>query len=231
MYCDELGLLSLSALYHRHVLVVTSNKLWSIIEHSAPLNLLELLNECSVKLVYIGQLLFGELKPHPRRPPRSIPIKSSANTTKNKAITDEETVGQPTASAMKHVNNAPASAQCVETKNNDELPVQTESSETNNNSVRVGTENKTGNVETNTTEQNSRHVETPKVLHVVTTDSTPSPNENAAVPVSTVDKVVSATPVNKAEKALVAPVPPQDSKKDCLPTKQKCVLKLVPLKK
>ena len=30
-YCDELGLLSLSALYHRHTLVVTSNKLWSTI--------------------------------------------------------------------------------------------------------------------------------------------------------------------------------------------------------
>lgn len=29
MYCDKLGLLSLSALYQRHVLVVTSNKLWS----------------------------------------------------------------------------------------------------------------------------------------------------------------------------------------------------------
>ena len=37
-YCDELGLLSLSALYRRHTLVVTSNKLWSTIEHSNPLN-------------------------------------------------------------------------------------------------------------------------------------------------------------------------------------------------
>ena len=156
MYCDELGLLFLSAWYCRRVLVVTSNKLWSTIEHSAPLNLLELLNECSVKLVYLGQLHFGELKPHPRRPPRPILIKSSVNTTKSKAITDKETVGQPTASLMKHVvNNAPASADCVETKNNDELPVQTESSETNNNSVHVGTENKTRNVETSTTEQNS----------------------------------------------------------------------------
>ena len=64
MYCDELRLLSLSALYRRHTLVVMSNKLWSTIEH--PLNLLELLNECSVKLVYLGQLRFGELKTHPR---------------------------------------------------------------------------------------------------------------------------------------------------------------------
>ena len=49
------------------------------------------------------------------------------------------------------------------------------------------------------------------------TDSTPTPNKNAAVPVSTVDKVVSATPVNKAEKALTTPVPPQDSKKGLSP--------------
>ena len=59
------------------------------------------------------------------------------------------------------VNTAPDSAECVETKNNNELPVQTESNEINNNSVHVGTKNKTGNVETNTTEQSSRHVETP----------------------------------------------------------------------
>ena len=71
------GLLSLSALYRRHTLVVTANKLWSTIEYPTPVNLLELLNECSVKLVYLGQLRFGELKPYPRSPPRPIPIKSS----------------------------------------------------------------------------------------------------------------------------------------------------------
>ena len=63
MYCDELGILSLSHMYRRHTLVVTVNKMWSTIQHSSPLNLLELLNECSVKLIYLGQLRFGELKP------------------------------------------------------------------------------------------------------------------------------------------------------------------------
>ena len=77
MYCDELGLLSLSALYRRHTLVVTANKLWSTIEHPTLVNLLELLNECSVKLVYLGQLRFGELKTHPRKPSIPMPIKSS----------------------------------------------------------------------------------------------------------------------------------------------------------
>ena len=54
-----------------------ANKLWSTIEHPTPVNLLELLNECSVKLVYLGQLRFGELKTHPRKPSIPMPIKSS----------------------------------------------------------------------------------------------------------------------------------------------------------
>ena len=66
MYCDELGILSLSTMYRQHSMVVTVNKMWSTIEHSSPLNLLELLNECSVKLIYLGQLRFGELKPKPK---------------------------------------------------------------------------------------------------------------------------------------------------------------------
>ena len=69
MYCDELGILSLSSMYRHHSMVVTVNKMWSTIEHTSPLNLLELLNECSVKLIYLGQLCFGELKPKPRPPP------------------------------------------------------------------------------------------------------------------------------------------------------------------
>ena len=69
MYCDELGILSLSSMYRHHSMVVTVNKMWSTIEHTLPLNLLELLNECSVKLIYLGQLCFGELKPKPRPPP------------------------------------------------------------------------------------------------------------------------------------------------------------------
>ena len=78
MYCDEVRLLSLSALYRRHTLVVMANKLWSTIEQfPTTVNLLELLNECSVKLIYLGQLRFGELKTHPRRPSRPMPIKSS----------------------------------------------------------------------------------------------------------------------------------------------------------
>ena len=123
MYCDELGLLSLSALYQWHTLVLTANKLWSTIEHPTLVNLLELLNECSVKLVYLGQLRFGELKSHPRGPPRPMPIKSSAK--RSTAAEDKESVGQTTASME---TEASASVESVETKKN-YLHVQTDKDE------------------------------------------------------------------------------------------------------
>ena len=115
MYCDELGLLSLSALYRRHTLVVTANKLWSTIEHPTPVNLLELLNECSVKLVYLGQLRFGELKTHPRRPSRPMPTKSSTQKS------TEEPAGQ---NIVQTDIKAPTSLENSVTKE-DALPVQT----------------------------------------------------------------------------------------------------------
>ena len=151
MYCDELGLLSLSALYRRHTLVVMANKLWSTIEHPTPVNLLELLNECSVKLIYLGQLRFRELKTHPRRPPRPIPIKSS--TKKSTA----EPAGQTTASTD---TKAPTIVENSVTKGN-ALPVQTDNDdphvETRNTLVSV---TDTGHVETKLPDNSSGHVET-----------------------------------------------------------------------
>ena len=61
--CDELGLLTLSYLYKRHCIVYTSSKIWSTIESAGPMSLLEVLNECTVRLVYLGDLEFGVLKP------------------------------------------------------------------------------------------------------------------------------------------------------------------------
>ena len=62
--CDELGLLTLSYLYRRHTVVYTASKLWSTLECPKMLSLLEVLNECQVKLLYLGDLQFGSLKPH-----------------------------------------------------------------------------------------------------------------------------------------------------------------------
>ena len=102
--------------------------------------------------------------------------------------------------------------------------------ETNEKSMHVETDSETRNVETNTAEQNSQHVETPTVLHVAMTDSTSPPDMNAVVHAPTADEVEPATPKEKTKEPLLAPVPPQHEKKDCLPTTKNCVLKLVPLK-
>ena len=61
VYCDKLGLMGLCYMYHRHCVVLTQNKLWSTVQADKPLNLLDLLNICSVRLIYLGNLHFGVL--------------------------------------------------------------------------------------------------------------------------------------------------------------------------
>ena len=61
MYADELTLFSLSWLYKQHTVVITENKLWSTLHSNSPVNEEALLDICSVKLVYLGQLRFGTL--------------------------------------------------------------------------------------------------------------------------------------------------------------------------
>ena len=68
VYCDELGLMGLCYMYHRHCVVLTQNKLWSTVQADKPLNLLDLLNICSVHLIYLGNLHFGVLTWQPRLP-------------------------------------------------------------------------------------------------------------------------------------------------------------------
>ena len=68
VYCDELGLMGLCYMYHRHCVVLTQNKLWSTVQADKPLNLLDLLNICSVCLIYLGNLHFGVLTWRPCLP-------------------------------------------------------------------------------------------------------------------------------------------------------------------
>ena len=68
IYCDELGLMGLCYMYHRHCVVLTQNKLWSTVQADKPLNLLDLLNICSVRLIYLGNLCFGVLTWRPHLP-------------------------------------------------------------------------------------------------------------------------------------------------------------------
>ena len=86
--CDELGLLTLSYLYKRHCLVFTASKLWSTIELAGPMTLLEALNECTVRLIYLGDLEFGVLKPIQTVPP--VPSTQASSTPK--CVTDTATL-------------------------------------------------------------------------------------------------------------------------------------------
>ena len=61
VYCDELALMGLCYMYRRHCVVLTQNKLWSTVQADTPLNLLDVLNICSVCLIYLGNLCFGVL--------------------------------------------------------------------------------------------------------------------------------------------------------------------------
>ena len=66
--CDKLALLGLSAMYQRHCLVVTKNKFWSTIETKELLSIINLMKECTVRLLYLGNMKFGTLCWHPRNP-------------------------------------------------------------------------------------------------------------------------------------------------------------------
>ena len=68
VYCDELGLMGLCYMYHQHCVVLTHNKLWSTVQADKPMNLLYLLNICSIQLIYLGNLRFGVLTWRPYLP-------------------------------------------------------------------------------------------------------------------------------------------------------------------
>ena len=140
--------------------------MWSTIEHSSPLNLLELLNECSVKLVYLRQLRFGELKL--RRPAHnlpSLPVQPSVHPSTSKSP-DTST---STDSTTRDTVSLPAAAQTDQTLT---LPVATTPPpvETSGNSTSVETDIESNtnvemdvsqvHVETQNNEQSTLHVET-----------------------------------------------------------------------
>ena len=66
--CDKLALLGLSAMYKCHTLVVTKHRFWSTIESDVPLNIITLMKECTVHLLYLGNLKFGTLRWQPCYP-------------------------------------------------------------------------------------------------------------------------------------------------------------------
>ena len=75
-YCDELAFIGLCALYNRHCLIFTKNKFWSSLETIAPIGFMQLLQQCDVKLLFMGQLKFGVLQWQPRPPKPVKPVKA-----------------------------------------------------------------------------------------------------------------------------------------------------------
>ena len=104
VYCDELGLMGLCFMYHRHSVVLTQNKLWSTVQANHPLNLLDLLNICSVHLIYLGNLCFGVLTWRPHLP-KKVAVKSPGFN-----IIEEYTIDETTSthgSTARHVETDP----------------------------------------------------------------------------------------------------------------------------
>ena len=94
IYCDELALLGLNAMYQRHCLVVTKNKFWSTIETKKPLSIINLMKECTVRLLYLGNMKFGTLHWQPHNPQQVLP---KPNLGQFNTI-EEYTLDQPTTS-------------------------------------------------------------------------------------------------------------------------------------
>ena len=102
VYCDEIGLMGLCYMYHRHCVVLTQNKLWSTVQADKPLNLLDLLNICSVHLIYLGNLCFGVLTWQPHLPKKVATKSPEFNIIKEYTL-DEANV---TADATKDKSNS-----------------------------------------------------------------------------------------------------------------------------
>ena len=59
---DEIALLALGIVYHRHILVVTNNRPWCTVNVNCIKQDFDLYDHCSTHLLYMGHNMFGELK-------------------------------------------------------------------------------------------------------------------------------------------------------------------------
>ena len=64
-FLDELLIYALSRTYNRHTLVMCNHRYWSTVESREVLSEMELFDACHVHLIYLGNGVFGELKPRP----------------------------------------------------------------------------------------------------------------------------------------------------------------------
>ena len=67
--CDEFMLYVLSRLFYRHTMVHTLKGTWSTVHTDNPLDVESLHDKCDIHLVYLGEYMYGELRPLPMTPP------------------------------------------------------------------------------------------------------------------------------------------------------------------
>ena len=91
--CDELMLYVLNRIHCRHTVVFTSNRIWTTVQADNKLTEEDLLSICDLRLVYLGNKIFGELKklpmctPPPPQVLQSTSKKSTKTARKGKALT------------------------------------------------------------------------------------------------------------------------------------------------
>ena len=68
------------------------NKLWSTVQADKPLNLLDLLNICSVRRIYLGNLCFGVLFWRPHLPKKVATKSPGFNIIEEYTLDDSSTV-------------------------------------------------------------------------------------------------------------------------------------------
>ena len=205
MYTDELTLFLLSWLYKQHTIVITANKLWSTLHSNFPVSEEILLDICSEKLVYLGQLQFGILRPKmaipdfvmvpiaaggPRKPTTSYQSMQSQPVAKPSTVSvpKSKTVPGTGISIIKDKNAAADEPLSVETSpacsaiNTNDCAKNTGNVETkgsDNSTEHVATETNTVNFQVETAHciQNTVHVETSSPEEISTHPSIPQAPE------------------------------------------------------
>ena len=85
--CDELMLYVLCRLHCRHAIVYTLNKSWATLHTDGPVDSETLFEACDLHLVYLGDYMYGELRPIPLcEPPKALsaPVKYPVSVTRGR---------------------------------------------------------------------------------------------------------------------------------------------------
>ena len=181
-------------MYKQHTVVITKKKLWSILHSNSPVNEEALLDICSVKLVYLGQLRFGTLRPKMAVPDLvMVPVATGGPTkptTSYQSIQSQPQSKPSTVSVLKSrtVPGTGISLIKGEKKAADE-PLSVETLPTNNELNPNISAKDTGNVGTKESEKVTQHVVTETITSAsqveTVTDIQNTPHVETSPPVET----------------------------------------------